>query len=191
MTYLSNAGTFLVQLATTLYITIVMVRFLLQLVKADFYNPVSQFVVKATTPLLKPLRRVIPGFAGIDFASVVLMLLLQFAALWAITAMLGVPAGIANLLMLSVAELIDLALNILLFSIIVQVIASWIAPGGYNPLLRLLYQLNDPLLRPARRLLPDLGGLDLSPILVLVGLQLVRMLVVAPIRDLAGGQFLL
>lgn len=182
--YVGNAATFLIETVFFLYILIVMLRFLLQLVRADFYNPVSQFLVKATQPPLAVLRRVVPGLAGIDLSSVVLMLALKFIELWLIFELLGRAPGAGGLFVLSIAELLALLINIFVFSILIQVIISWINPGSYNPVMSLLHSLNEPLLAPARRVIPPISGLDLSPIAVLIGLQLVSILLVAPIRDM-------
>jgi YggT family protein len=185
--YFSNAGVFLIQTLFHLYILIVLLRLLLQLVRADFYNPISQFLVRATNPVIVPLRRVVPGLFNIDLASVLLLLALKMTEL----ALVGVCAGhdwnIVSLLLVSVAELLELLFHVFLFSILIQVILSWIKPDEHNPLTVLLYRLNEPLLGPARRLLPPIAGLDLSPIVVMVGLQLASMLVVAPLRALALG----
>jgi YggT family protein len=181
--YFGNAAVFLIQTAFGLYILAVLLRFLLQWVRADFYNPVSQFLVKITTPLLRPLRRAIPGFGGIDFASVVLMLALQLIELVLVTQLLGQPLSVGGLMVLAVAELLSLLIKVFLFSILIQVILSWVRPGDHSPVSLLLYQLNEPLLAPARRIIPTISGLDLSPILVLVLLQLSLMLLVAPLRD--------
>lgn len=183
--YVGNAATFLIETLFGLYILIVMLRFLLQWVQADFYNPVSQFIVKATQLPLAPLRRIIPGVAGIDLAAVVFMFALKFAELWLVTGLLGMSPQLAGLAMLSIAELLSLAINVFIFSILIQVIISWVNPGMYNPVMGLLHSLNEPLLAPARRVIPPISGLDLSPIAVIIFLQLVSMLAVAPIRDLA------
>lgn len=183
--YVGNAATFLVETLFGLYILIVMLRFLLQWVRADFYNPVSQFIVKATQPPLAPLRRLIPGFAGADLAAVVLMFALKFTELWIVLGLLGIPPQIPGLAMLCIAELLSLLINVFIFSILIQVIISWVNPGMYNPVMGLLHSLNEPLLAPARRVIPPISGLDLSPIAVIIFLQLVSMLAVAPIRDLA------
>ncbi|MEO6696396.1 MAG: YggT family protein [Gammaproteobacteria bacterium] len=181
--YFGNAAVFLVQTVFGFYILVVMLRFLLQWLRADFYNPVSQFLVKITTPALRPLRRLIPGFGGIDFASLVLILALQIIELVLVTKLLGQPLSVAGLLVLTVAELVSLLIKVFLFSILIQVILSWVRPGDHNPISLLLYQLNEPLLAPARRIIPVISGLDLSPILVLVLLQLSLMLLVAPLQD--------
>ena len=183
--YVGNAATFLIETLFGLYILIVMLRFLLQWARADFYNPVSQFILKATQPPLTPLRRIIPGFAGLDLAAIVFMFTLKFVELWLVTGLLGITPQFGGLAMLSIADLLGLLVNVFVFSILIQVIVSWISPGKYNPVMGLLHSLNEPLLGPARRMIPPISGLDLSPIAVIIFLQLVSMLAVAPIRDLA------
>lgn len=179
---LSEAGQFLISTIFGLYILIVALRFLLHWVQADFYNPVSQFVVKATNLPLKYLRRWIPGYAGIDWSSLVLMLVLQaieIVLLWSIsTGRIPAPTG---LLVLSFAEILELAVYIFFFAIIIQIIISWVNPGAYNPITIILYKLTDPLLRPARRLIPPISGLDFSPMAVLIGLQLIIILFIKPL----------
>jgi len=183
--YVGNAATFLIETLFGLYILIVMLRFLLQWARADFYNPISQFIVKATQAPLAPLRRVIPGIANLDLAAALLMFALKFIELWLITGLLGISPQIAGVAMMSIAELFGLLINVFLFSILIQVIISWVNPGMYNPVMGLLHTLNEPLLAPARRVIPPISGLDLSPIVVIIVLQLVSMLAVAPIRDVA------
>ncbi len=185
--YMNNAGIFLIQTLFGLILLLFMLRLLMQLVRADFHNPVSQFVVKLTNPLLKPLRRVIPGLFGIDMASVVVLLALQVLELFLVGQLMGHEVRFAGLLVLSVGELLDLLIKIYLYGILIQVVISWINPGSYNPVLGILHAINEPLLRPARRLLPPISGFDLSPILVLVGLQLLSMLLLAPLADIARG----
>lgn len=187
--YATDAATLLIETVFGLYIIIVLLRFLLQWVRADFYNPVSQFIVKATQPPLAPMRRVIPGFAGLDLAALVLVLVLQFIELWLIFAVRGIAPDFAGIAILAVAELLQLCIYVFLFSIIVQVVLSWISPDTYNPVTALLYRLNEPLLRPARRLLPPFSGIDLSPLVVIIALQLGSILLVRPIRDLARSFF--
>lgn len=186
MVYFSQAGVFLVGVVFYLYTLVVLLRFLLQWVRADFYNPISQFTVRATNPVLAPMRRVIPGFGGVDVAALVLMLALKVLELVLIGALGGgMPAG-GGLLLVAVAELINMTINLFIFTILVEVVISWVNPGLYNPVMALVYRLNEPLVRPARRILPPMGGLDLSPLVVLIALQLAKILVVAPILGMAG-----
>jgi YggT family protein len=185
--YVSNAGEFLIQTAFGLYVLAVMLRFLLQWVRADFYNPVSQFLVKVTSPVLRPLRRVIPGYAGIDFASIVLMLGLKLVEWWLVLWLKGIAPTAGGVFFLAVADLLSLVVNVFLVAILIQVILSWVNPGVHSTVSGLLWRLNEPLLGPARRLLPPISGLDLSPILVLIVLQLLKYLLVAPIHDLGAA----
>lgn len=184
--YASNAAIFLVQTAFGLYILAVMLRFLLQWVRADFYNPLVQVLVRITNPVLVHLRRLVPGLYGIDLAAVVLMLVLQGLELYLIANLLGGNMPVASLVLGSVAKLLGLVINIYFWTILIQVILSWVNPQAYNPAVALIHSLTEPVLRPARRMMPDLGGLDLSPLLVIVLLQLVKMLLIAPLRDTAG-----
>ena len=184
--YLLNPLEFIINTLFGLYILLLMVRFLLQWMRADFYNPVSQFVVKVTTPALRPMRRMIPGWGGIDFAAIVLMLLLQLLSLSLILLLRGQGLPPVTLLFWSLAELASLAINVYIGAIFIQVIISWVNPGTYNPVVSLLHSLTEPLLRPARRLLPPISGFDLSPLLVLLALQVLKMLAIPPLLMLAG-----
>ncbi len=185
--YLGDAGIFLVRTLFGLYILAVMLRFLLQTVRADFYNPVSQMLVKVTNPPLKPLRRVIPGLFGVDMAAIVLLLILKTVELLIVAQLAGFNSDIVGLVVLGAAQLIKLLLDVFFFSILIQVVLSWVNPTAmhHNPAAGLLYSLNEPVMRPARRLLPPISGLDLSPILVMIALQLLTLLLVAPLNDFA------
>ncbi|UCE89860.1 MAG: YggT family protein [Pseudomonadota bacterium] len=187
--YFSNAAEFLIGIVFGLYILAVMLRFLLQLVRADFYNPVSQFLVKITNPVLRPLRRIIPGVGGIDIASVVLLIALQCAEMVVIRLLprYTLPT-VPGLAVMAIGQLLGMVVTIFFVSILVQVVLSWVNPQAayHNPLARLVHQLNEPLLRPLRRIIPSTGGLDLSPLLASIALALAYMLVVQPIVDLGG-----
>ena len=185
--YGTNAIEFLIHTLFGLYLIAIMLRVLLQLTRADFYNPVSQFLVKVTNPPLIPLRRVIPGFMGIDFAAIVLMIVLKAVEIFLIVLIKGVSIKISGLVVLSIAELLRLLINVYFFTILIQVIISWVNPGTYNPAVSLLYSINEPLLSRARRIIPPISGFDLSPIVVIILLQLISMLLIQPIADLGQG----
>lgn len=183
--YFSNAGVFLVQTLVGLYALTFMLRFLLQLVRADFYNPFSQFLVKVTNPLVKPLRKIIPGIGGIDWSSIImvyLLMLLEFVLI-GLLPRYSIPSP-NGLLVMALAETLSLLLNVFLFSIIIQAIISWINPASYNPIIGLLHQLTEPVLGPFRRLLPPISGLDLSPMLAIIALYLISLLFIQPLTDL-------
>lgn len=181
--YFGDAGSFLIDTIIGLYILAVMLRFLLQWVRADFYNPISQFLVTATNPPLVFLRRFIPGFFGIDFASIVLMLVLAVAKIYLIGWINSFTPQFSGVLILAIGELIQLAVWVFIITLFIRVILSWIQPGGYNSVLGLIHQLTEPLMAPARRLIPPFGGFDVSPIVIFIFLYLTLMLVVRPILD--------
>ncbi len=174
--YIANPLEFIITTLFSLYILAVMLRFLLGVVRADFYNPISQFLVRITNPLLIPLRKILPGFGKIDVASIVLMLVLSVAMLLVIVLLRGTGVSVLPLLLMAVGELVMLAINVFLVAIIVQVIISWINPGSYNPVNALLDSLTAPILRPIQRIIPPLSGIDLSPLFALIGLQVLKML---------------
>ncbi|MGB2680000.1 MAG: YggT family protein [Candidatus Competibacter sp.] len=177
-----TATIFLIQTLFGFYILAVMLRFLLQCVRADFYNPLVQFLVRITNPLLLPLRRIVPGYKGLDVASLVLAFVLQFLEVLLVTLLVGRDAGIGGLLLIAVGELFKLLINIYLWGLIIQAILSWVNPDPYHPAARLLAQLTAPLLQPARRLLPPIAGVDLSPMLAIVALIFISLL----LQDLLG-----
>lgn len=181
--YFSNAGVFLINAVFGLYIFAVLLRFLFQLVRADFYNPFCQAIVTVTNPTLRPLRRYIPALRGIDSASVVLLLGLQMINTLLVVLVVGVSPNPLAIFVIAIAELCSKTVWTFMGAIFIQVIMSWVSPGAYNPVATVLASLTAPLTRPARNLLPPLGGLDLSPMLVIIALQLLLMLVVAPLRD--------
>ncbi len=187
MNGLNTAALFIVQTLGSLYLLIVLLRFILQLVRADFYNPISQFILSTTQPLLKPLRRVIPGYAGVDFASLVLALLVQGLLMAIIIKLMGYALPpVLQLLAWSLVGITALFLKVFFFALIISVILSWVAPHSQNPAALLVYQLCDPVLTPIRRFLPALGGLDLSPIFAFIALNLLDMLVITNLAIATG-----
>lgn len=191
--YLISPLTLIINTLFDLYILLVLLRFLLQTFRADFYNPVSQFIVKATTPPLRYFRRVIPSISGQDVAAIVLCLTLIYLK-FLLLRLLDIPGvPIANitapigavsypgLVIYAFADLISLTLTVFLIAIIIQVILSWVNPGQYNPVVGLVNTIASPALRPFRKILPSLGGLDLSPLFATLGILVLKMLVIPPI----------
>lgn len=157
-----------------LYLLVVLLRFLFQLVRADFYNPISQFVLKATNPLLMPIRKVIPSIGSIDTSSLVLALAVQITG--ALLAILLVGGGIdpIKLVIWSALLILNLILQIYFFSLIITVIVSWIAPQSQNPAIALIQQLLAPVTNPIRKILPDMGGIDISPIFLFFAIMVLK-----------------
>lgn len=163
--------TFLIDTIGSLFVMAILLRFLLQLVKADFYNPISQAIVKVTSPLLNPLRKIIPGFGGIDIAALVLAFIVQgvFVALkMKILGYMTLPIGTVSVL--TFYFLVKTLLDLYTFALIIMVIASWVAPGSYNPGLMLLHQLTEPLSSRVRKVIPPMGGLDFSVMILMFGI---------------------
>jgi YggT family protein len=161
-----------------LYLTAVILRFLLQLARADFYNPISQSLVRITNPAIKPLRRLIPGFFGIDIASLVLAIGVKLVM---IVVLFFVQTGNLNLnfgivLLVSVLSVLVTMFNIYFVAMIAMIILSWVAPGSYHPAAVLIQQVVDPVMKPFRRLLPPMSGIDFSPMIAFLALNVVKIL---------------
>lgn len=170
------------QILSTFYLTLVLLRFLLQLARADFYNPITQFVVKATNPPLRPLRKIIPPWGAVDSASLVLAVIIEAVVFVLILITLNGGGGIgainpAMVLAWSVVSVLALVVKMYWWGILAVVILSWIAPAGHHPAAQLLWQLTEPVMRPFRKVLPPMGGLDLSPILVFLALNVATIFV--------------
>lgn len=173
---------YLISTLFDLYAFVVMLRFLMQLTRADYYNPVSQFVVKITDPLLLPLRRMIPGIGGHDIAALVLcflVLLVKFALLLMIGGVgLSGWAGVVVAAIIGIQRqvgVIGTVFDVFFFSILAMVILSWVSPGG-NPISGLLRSITAPILTPIQRVMPAMGGFDLSPLVALILLQFFRII---------------
>lgn len=185
-TYMTDPVVFLIDTLFSLYILAVLLRFLLQYCGGDFYNPISQFLIKVTHPPLKILRRFVPAVKRIDTASLVLVFSLQMLADFSILLLKGVSIGIAALAILSLTQLLSLLINIFIYAVFARALLSWIHPDGFDAASSILTSLTEPLLRTCRKFIPDLGGIDLSPLAVLLLLQLAKMMILPPLHSLAS-----
>jgi len=172
----SNALSYLIGTLIDLYIAAVLLRLLLQWVRADFYNPLCQFLVKVTNPALIPLRRVIPSVGRLDTASVVLMLVLEILGVWIISRLGSNPMGIEQIVAFGAIKLIMTLLMTYFFLIIASVILSWIGRGMHHPVVPLVYQLTEPVLKPFRKIIPPIAGIDLSPLFALIAIRFLILL---------------
>lgn len=186
---ISQGLVFLVDILLGLYILAVLLRFLFQVVRADFYNSFSQALVTITNPTLAPLRRMIPGLYGIDVAAIVLLLILQCLKNFIIWLIQGVQPKVMGLVVVSAADLLQLTLWVFIMAIFIRVILSWVSPyaARQHPAVGLLNNLTDPLMRPARQMIPPMGGIDLSPIVVFILLYLTIILLVKPLLRFGYG----
>jgi len=185
-TYMTDPIIFLIDTLFSLYILAVLLRFLLQWCGADFYNPISQFLVKVTHPPLKILRRFVPSIGKIDTSSLILVLTLQMLADFSILMLKGVTINIGALTILSLTQLVSLLLNVFVFAVFARAILSWFSLGAFNAAASILATLTEPLLDICRKVIPDLGGIDLSPLAALLLLQLAKMVLLPPLHELAG-----
>jgi len=183
--YMVNPAIFLIDTLFSLYILTIVLRFLLQWTHADFYNPISQFLVKVTHPPLKLLRRFVPSVGKIDTSSIVLALSLQMLADFSILLLKGVMVSPTALIILSFSQLISLLINVFVFAVFGRAIMSWFDPSNTSPASTILYSLTEPLLTICRKVIPDLGGIDLSPLAALMLLQLAKMMIFPPLNQLA------
>lgn len=172
----SGALVYLISTLTDLYVAAILLRLLLQWVKADFYNPLSQFLVKATNPVLVPARRIIPSVGPLDTAAVVVMLLLELIQLLIISQIGQADFALSFLLVFAVKKLIFSLLMTYFVLIIARVIVSWVASQSRHPVIPLIYQLTDPILKPFSKLLPPMGGVDLAPLFALIALRFLLLL---------------
>lgn len=176
MDTLANIVVFIIESLGTLFLLFVILRFFLQLARADFYNPFSQAIVKVTNPILIPLRRVIPGIFGIDLASVCLAILVQFIIGEAIALVLTHTLfNPLTLLVFAILGTLKVATYILIGCILVMVVTSFVAPHSSHPAILLARQLVDPLTRPIQKFIPPAGGLDFSVFFVGMGIYIVQM----------------
>ena len=183
----ANASVFLVQTFFGLYLILVLVRFLMQVSRADYYNPICQVVVRLTDPAIKPFNKVLPRILGIDFATLIVALLIQVVAISLVMLLTGNLIFHPTYIGWALVGLASMILDIYFFALIAMVIASWIAPYSDHPAMSLIIQLTDPICAPARKLLPPMGGLDFSIILVFVVITLIdTFLVIQPLAIALG-----
>lgn len=172
----SRALTYLVSTLFDLYIVAVILRLLLQWVRADFYNPLSQFLVRITSPLLVPLRRVIPSIGRLDTAAVVLALLLEIASLFIVSQINSLSLAWPQLILLAITKLLMAVLWLYFFLILAVVILSWVGGQVRHPIIPLMAQLTEPVLRPLRKVIPPIAGMDLSPLFAIIAIRFLILL---------------
>jgi len=176
----SNALFYLISTLFEVYLWIVMLRMILQVVRADFYNPISQLVWQLTQPLVRPLQAVFPKVRQVDTAGAVVLAVIAVTYVFVATAVLGYSVTVPGALWYALLKLVVMLLNLYTFALVIQAILSWVGPGVNNPAGSILWSINEPLLRPVRRVIPPFSGLDLSPLVVIVALQFLKLLIPLP-----------
>jgi YggT family protein len=168
---MTQALYFIVRTLAQLYLLLLLLRFWLPWLRADFRNPIAQGILRFTSPLIVPLRRFLPSIGRLDTATILVAFVVQYVTVLALLAIVRRSADTAEVALVSIIELAILSLNLFFFAILIRIVLSWVAPGNYNPITALLTTLSEPVLRPFRRLIPSIGGLDISPIFAIVLLQ--------------------
>lgn len=172
---------FLINAVFDLYLMILMIRIILAYVGANYFDPVTQFVTRLTNFLVKPLRRGLPNYGRLETASIVLLIGLEILKFALILALSTGTLNITALLLLALADAIKLVLNLFFYAILIQVILTWVQP--HSPMSYTLYQVTSPLMRPIQRLIPPIGGIDISPIPALIILQFLSIVLVNPLMS--------
>ncbi len=188
----AQVGLLLVNAVAGFFLFIIVLRFLLQAVKADFYNPISQFILKATNPLLIPVRKIIPGFGGFDIAALVVLVGVELVAIILSLIMTGYsPLPVPNIAIWAILGGVGLFLKLYFWGILIMIVSSWLAPQSQNPALVLIRQIVDPVMKPIRNMLPDMGGIDLSPIVVFLAIQVLEVILIGMARSSGAPGFII
>lgn len=175
----TSAVVFIINTLAQLYLLVLLLRLLLPWLGADFRNPIAQAILKLTSPVVVPLRRIIPPVGRLDTTTVLVAIIVQYVTIVVLLIIAGMfgQAGFVAIAVTTVVNLVILVLNLFVFAILIRVILSWISPGGYNPAVAVIHTLTDPVLRPFQRIIPPLGGLDLSPLFAMILLTAVRIVI--------------
>ncbi|HKM14572.1 MAG TPA: YggT family protein [Marinospirillum sp.] len=177
-----------VQLLFSLATFVIVLRFLLHLSKADYFNPITQGVVKATNPIILPLQGLLKPMGRLDLASLLIAIVVKSIGITValyLTNFLG-AANLVSILIGGVTGVLKTVLDLYFFVLVISIVLSWVAPQANHPGAVLVYQLTEPLMAPVRKIIPNLGGLDLSPIFVFLGINLASSLLVGILAQLAG-----
>ena len=187
MPYIQNALSFTVQTILGLYLIVVVLRLVFQTLRTNHRNPVCRMVIMLTDSPLRIFRSFTPDLFRVDLACILLAVAVGLVKTALLLYLSGFPVRISGALALSVSEVLSITTWILIWAILISAVLSWISIQRRHPVVQLVEEVASPVLRPFRRILPAMGGLDLSPILALLALNLVLRLVVHPLQDLGGG----
>ncbi len=168
---MSQALYFIIKTLTQLYLLVLLLRFWLPMLGADFRNPLAQGILRITSPLVVPVRRFVPSIGRLDTSTILVAYVIQFLTLLLLLTIGGYRVGTVPIMVTTLVELAVLSLNLFFFVILIKIILSWVAPHTYNYATALLTTLAEPILRPFRRIIPSIGGLDISPIFAIILLQ--------------------
>lgn len=168
---MTQALYFIIKTLAQLYLLLLLLRFWLPWLRADFRNPIAQGILRFTSPLILPLRRILPSISRLDSATVLVAFIIQFLTLLLLLALTNRIIDPLPVAVTAVVELVILSLNLFFFAILIRIILSWVAPHNYNPITALLTTLSEPILGPFRRVIPPIGGIDISPVFAIIVIQ--------------------
>jgi len=164
----SSAIVFVINALTSLYLLVLLLRFWLPWLQADFRNPLAQGILRVTSPLVIPVRRIVPPFGRLDTATILVAFIIQYIAVLLMMLVIGQTAGIVPIAVTSIVKLVALSINLFVYAIFIRIILSWISQGAHNPATAIITTLTEPVLRPFRRIIPPMGGFDISPIFAII-----------------------
>ncbi len=173
-----SALTFIIQAFAQLYLLVLLLRLWLPWFRADFRNPIAQAILRLTSPLVVPVRRVVPPIGRLDTATVIIALGIQYLTILVLLALHKVSAGIGPIALTAVIDLVLLSIRLFIFAIIISIVLSWVAPHTHNPATAFIRTISEPLLRPFRRFAPSMGGIDISPVFAIILLGALSVLLV-------------
>ncbi len=173
----SLALVFIINTVTSLYLLVLLLRFLMPWLRADFRNPLAQGILRLTSPLVIPVRRIVPSFGRLDTATILVAFIIQYLTIVLLLLILGTSADIGPIAVTALVKLTVLSVYLFVYAIFIRILLSWISPGSYNPATAIITMLTEPVLRPFRRLLPPMGGFDISPIFAIILLVAVTIVV--------------
>lgn len=176
---------FLMTTVFDLYLFLLVARVLLAFAGASYYDPITQFVVRCTDFIVKPLRRVIPNIYGIELSTVVLIFALELVKYVIIASISFDSMSITGLSIIALAETLKMFVQTYFYAIILQAILSWVQPG--SPVISTLYRVTAPIMRPIQRIVPNVGGIDISPIPAMILLQLTIIMIINPLMAVGLG----
>jgi len=186
MSPVANGGLFLLQFLVGLVTFVLILRFLMRATYVDWRHPVVGFIAKVTNPICRPLNALFKNIGRWDWSALLAAFIVEMAFVGLIGLLTGRDFGLITILMVSFSEIANQILDLVFWLIIIQVILSWVSPG-YNPNTVIFDQMVSPILRPFQRIIPPIGGIDLSPLAVVVLIQLTQIVLLRPIVAIAQG----
>lgn len=173
-----NALSSLADIVFYVYIVVLMLRLFLQKMGANYYNAIIQFLIKVTEPVIKPMRRFVPGYKGYDLAIVALIVVLELLSIWVVYGLrLGVFTGVAGTFLIFMGDMSSKVINIFFFAVIIAALLSWVSNPKTLVLEEVVGLLAQPVVKPFQRIIPIVGGFDLSPLAAIIALKLVDALI--------------